>query len=44
MRDATEEIWKIPPARGSHELKISEFGGKGVSIFLIKSHDLGYRT
>ena len=40
LNDATEEIWKIPPGLGSHELKISEFGGKAISIFPTKSHDL----
>lgn len=34
MSDATEEIWKTPPAREGHELKISEFGGKDTSSYL----------
>lgn len=33
MNDATEEIGKTSLELGSHELKISEFGGKDVSFF-----------
>jgi len=32
LSDATEEIWKTPPGLGSHELKMEEFGGKGISF------------
>lgn len=43
MNDATEEIRKTSLELGSHELKISEFGGKDASLFSIKSHDLEKR-
>lgn len=45
-KDATEEI-RTSLGHGSHALKISEFGGKDISPFPIKSHDLeerGYRN
>lgn len=32
MNDATEEIWKTSLGLESPELKISEFGGKDISL------------
>ena len=43
MNDATEEIWKTSLGLGYHELKISEFHSKGISVFPIKSHELEER-
>lgn len=36
MNDATEEIWKTSLGLGYHELKISEFRGKGIPFFQLK--------
>lgn len=43
VNDAAEEIWKTSLRLGSHELKLSEFGGKNISRFPFINHDLEER-
>lgn len=43
VNDAAEEIGKTSLGLGSHELKLSEFGGKDISLFPIINHDLEER-
>lgn len=43
VNDAGEEIGKTSLGLGSHELKLSEFGGKDISLFPIINHGLEER-